>query len=274
MREVGGKRILNGQWAMVNGQRSMVNGRRPDRQRRECADTRCAAVALLPTIASPRRAVYNDGITMTHCPLEMAAAMTETFPGLPTTKPTCRRPSDVPSISVPHLLAGAAARYPAHGAVRMVLRYLPLGLKIQASPHLRRLERLSDRFCRSAGWLGIAKGDRVAIMLPNLPQQVIAFFGVLRPAPSSSIPLTRPTRRTNSPVTLLQVGRHGHRHGAGLFFSACAPCSRPPPATHHLYGVGRARCLVAAHAGRSPGACRRHDEAGGATARRLSPCAI
>ncbi|MCB0040075.1 MAG: AMP-binding protein, partial [Caldilinea sp.] len=98
--------------------------------------------------------------------------MTATFPWLAHYEADVPATVDVPSISVPHLLAGAAARYPAHGAVRMVLRYLPLGLKIQASLTYAELDRLSDRFAAALAGLGIAKGDRVAIMLPNLPQQV------------------------------------------------------------------------------------------------------
>lgn len=38
----------------------------------------------------------------------------------------------------------------------------------------------SDRFARALAAQGIAKGDRVAIMLPNCPQYVIAAFAILR----------------------------------------------------------------------------------------------
>jgi long-chain acyl-CoA synthetase len=62
----------------------------------------------------------------------------------------------------------------------MVLRYLPLGLKVQAKLSYRELNRLSDRFAAALAGLGVGKGSRVAVMLPNLPQQVIAYFGVLK----------------------------------------------------------------------------------------------
>lgn len=87
---------------------------------------------------------------------------------------------EVPDKTVPQLLAEAATNYPHHIAVRMVLRYLPFGLRIQAKITYAELDDLSDRFATALAGSGVRKGDRVAIMLPNLPQQVIAYFGVLK----------------------------------------------------------------------------------------------
>jgi len=42
------------------------------------------------------------------------------------------------------------------------------------------LDRLSDRFAGLLASLGVAKGDRVAVFLPNCPQFHIAFFGILK----------------------------------------------------------------------------------------------
>jgi long-chain acyl-CoA synthetase len=42
------------------------------------------------------------------------------------------------------------------------------------------LDRLANRFANALLGLGIAKGDRVALMLPNIPQMVIAYYGTLR----------------------------------------------------------------------------------------------
>src|SRR3954449_5237015 len=44
----------------------------------------------------------------------------------------------------------------------------------------RRLRELVDRFAGGLASLGVAPGDRVALILPNCPQHVIAFFAVLR----------------------------------------------------------------------------------------------
>ena len=42
------------------------------------------------------------------------------------------------------------------------------------------LKRRSDRFAAALANLGIVKGDRVGIMLPNCPQYIIAAFGILK----------------------------------------------------------------------------------------------
>lgn len=42
------------------------------------------------------------------------------------------------------------------------------------------LDNLSSRFSRALLSLGIRKGDRVAIFLPNIPQFIISYFGILK----------------------------------------------------------------------------------------------
>lgn len=42
------------------------------------------------------------------------------------------------------------------------------------------IKQRSDRFATALARMGIAKGDRVGVMLPNCPQYVIAVFGILR----------------------------------------------------------------------------------------------
>src|SRR2546427_583513 len=44
----------------------------------------------------------------------------------------------------------------------------------------RELDNLSTRFAHALRGLGIKSGDRVAIVLPNIPQCVIAFYGALK----------------------------------------------------------------------------------------------
>ncbi|MCZ7382164.1 MAG: AMP-binding protein, partial [Candidatus Methanoperedens sp.] len=44
----------------------------------------------------------------------------------------------------------------------------------------RELDEMVDRFASALQDLGVKKGDRVGIQLPNLPQFVIAFYGALR----------------------------------------------------------------------------------------------
>ncbi|HAM95995.1 TPA: long-chain fatty acid--CoA ligase, partial [Candidatus Azambacteria bacterium] len=44
----------------------------------------------------------------------------------------------------------------------------------------RELNRLSDAFALALMRFGVKKGDRVALLLPNVPQFVIAYYGALK----------------------------------------------------------------------------------------------
>jgi long-chain acyl-CoA synthetase len=75
-----------------------------------------------------------------------------------------------PEESLPQMLARSAARFPERPAVHFygrVIRY-------------RELDALTNRFAKALLRMGIGKGSVVGIMLPNLPQTVIAFYGSLR----------------------------------------------------------------------------------------------
>jgi long-chain acyl-CoA synthetase len=77
---------------------------------------------------------------------------------------------EVPNVPLTRLLDDAVTRFPRRTALVF------LGRKIS----YRELGRSVDRLAWALGGLGVHKGDRVALMLPNCPQQVIAFFAVLR----------------------------------------------------------------------------------------------
>ena len=77
-------------------------------------------------------------------------------------------------------LDAAAAKFPNKVAVRMLLKYLPLGLAIQSKMTYRELAEATDRFAAALHNMGVKQGDRVSVMLPNTPQQVIAFYGILK----------------------------------------------------------------------------------------------
>jgi long-chain acyl-CoA synthetase len=71
----------------------------------------------------------------------------------------------------------------------------------------RECHDLVERFATGLATLGIRKGDRVALCLPNSPQAVIAYFGILSTSfpISSEMPargplwsLTRCTRRLST----------------------------------------------------------------------------
>lgn len=85
-----------------------------------------------------------------------------------------------PSYPLHQMLVNSAAAYGNRPAVKMVLRYLPAGIAIGAELSYQQLDDAVNRFASALHDLGVRKGDRVAVWLPNLPQLVIAFFGAMK----------------------------------------------------------------------------------------------
>jgi long-chain acyl-CoA synthetase len=87
---------------------------------------------------------------------------------------------NIPEISLHQMFVDSAQKYPKQIAVHLVLKYLPLGVAIQSKLTYAELNEATDRCAVALQKLGVRKGDRVSLMLPNLPQQVIAYFGILK----------------------------------------------------------------------------------------------
>ncbi|MCB0197780.1 MAG: long-chain fatty acid--CoA ligase [Anaerolineae bacterium] len=87
---------------------------------------------------------------------------------------------DPPHRSLIEILRDSAQTYADKIAIRMILKYLPFGLAIQSTLTYRELDQISDRVAAGLARLGVTPGDRVAIMLPNLPQNIVAYFGILK----------------------------------------------------------------------------------------------
>jgi long-chain acyl-CoA synthetase len=77
---------------------------------------------------------------------------------------------DFPEVPLTRLLDDAAASFPTTTAIAF------LGTRIT----YRELKDYVDRFATALAGLGVTKGDRVAVVLPNCPQNVITFFAALR----------------------------------------------------------------------------------------------
>ncbi|GAC1435986.1 MAG: long-chain fatty acid--CoA ligase [Ktedonobacteraceae bacterium] len=77
---------------------------------------------------------------------------------------------DVPDRPLTWLLDTTASRHPSHTAI------LYYGTKLTYA----QLSGMANRFAITLQRLGIQKGDRVAIALPNIPHYPIAFYGALR----------------------------------------------------------------------------------------------
>ncbi|HPB70958.1 MAG: long-chain fatty acid--CoA ligase [Syntrophales bacterium] len=72
--------------------------------------------------------------------------------------------------TMPEFLTRTARRFPRRDAL------IYLGRRISFAE----LDRLADRFASALKAIGVKKGDRVALLLPNVPQIVIAYFGIWR----------------------------------------------------------------------------------------------
>lgn len=77
---------------------------------------------------------------------------------------------DFPQVPLTRLLDDAASSFPTGTALAF------LGTRLT----YRELKDAVDRFASALAGLGVGKGDRVAIVLPNCPQNVITFFAALR----------------------------------------------------------------------------------------------
>jgi long-chain acyl-CoA synthetase len=81
-----------------------------------------------------------------------------------------------PPITLPEALDETVARFPDRVALRF---FLDARLPAPALTY-RQLQDETLRFATALFQLGVRKGDRVALMLPNCPQLVVAFYGALR----------------------------------------------------------------------------------------------
>jgi long-chain acyl-CoA synthetase len=85
---------------------------------------------------------------------------------------------DYPAVPLDRLLANSAAKHPKQPALIFGAR---VGRCIlDRSLSYRQLDEAVNRFAASFQSLGVNKGDRVAILMPNCPQFVIAFLGTMR----------------------------------------------------------------------------------------------
>jgi len=77
---------------------------------------------------------------------------------------------EIPAVPLFHFLTGSAAQMPEKEALSFYNKAMSYG----------ELDAQTNRFAHALKTLGVQKGDRVAVMLPNLPQCVIAYYGALK----------------------------------------------------------------------------------------------
>jgi long-chain acyl-CoA synthetase len=85
---------------------------------------------------------------------------------------------DYPSIPLDRLLSDSAAKYPQRPAI---IFGGSVGTRVMDSTmSYQKLDDRVNRFAAKLQHLGLKKGDRVAIITPNCPQFIIAYYGTLR----------------------------------------------------------------------------------------------
>jgi long-chain acyl-CoA synthetase len=95
----------------------------------------------------------------------------------------------IPNIPVHHLLRSAVRRFPLNTAIIFEGGRLTY----------RKLNHETNRFANALLSLGLGKGARVVLLLPNIPQMVIGFFGTLKAGMTAVFipPLTEPEELIN-----------------------------------------------------------------------------
>jgi long-chain acyl-CoA synthetase len=87
---------------------------------------------------------------------------------------------DYPKVPLHQFLLDAAAKYPDKASLVFGNVVEPLGNALMDTPmSYSRLLELTLRFAAALQELGVQKGDRVAVHLPNCPQFLIAYYGTL-----------------------------------------------------------------------------------------------
>ncbi|MBN1220357.1 MAG: long-chain fatty acid--CoA ligase [Anaerolineae bacterium] len=86
---------------------------------------------------------------------------------------------DYPSDQIDHFLRKSAEKFP-HNVALIFGGLAPVLGEVHSKMTYPQLDMLVDRFAAGLQQLGLQKGDRVAIYMPNCPQYVIAYYGTLR----------------------------------------------------------------------------------------------
>jgi long-chain acyl-CoA synthetase len=95
-------------------------------------------------------------------------------------------------LPITQLLRSSVRRFPRHAALIFE------GKKIS----YHQLDQEANRFANALLSMGVQRGDRVMLLLPNLPQMVIGFFGVLKAG--AAIVFTIPTTESNELIRQVQ----------------------------------------------------------------------
>jgi len=112
----------------------------------------------------------SDPSVVPNAHVELDASILATRPWVKFYEPGVPAQLDIPAHPLTWLLDQAVARFPRQTAL------IYYGTRISYA----QLSTLANRFAIALQRLGVRKGDRVAVSLPNVPQYPIAFYGALK----------------------------------------------------------------------------------------------
>jgi long-chain acyl-CoA synthetase len=120
----------------------------------------------------------EQGSNTVRAPAPQPSATTEGKPWLEFYDEGVPPSIDYPTVPLDRLLADSAAKYPEQPAIIFGAR---VGSRVLDSTlTYRELDDAVNRFAATLQQLGLEQGSRVALITPNCPQFVIAFYGTLR----------------------------------------------------------------------------------------------
>src|SRR2546428_11060358 len=142
-------------------------------------ESRCAAhrTAVGP-LERRHSSATHTGATVARGRLRLSIGIATERPWFTHYDPGVPHTLGYPAIPLQQSLTDTAARHPEAAAI--VFGAVVAHRLIEASLSYAELDRLADRFAAGLQSLGVRKGDRLALPLPNCPQFVVGFYGALR----------------------------------------------------------------------------------------------
>jgi long-chain acyl-CoA synthetase len=120
------------------------------------------------------------------------------------------RELEIPSITLPELLAEAAREYPDAPAISFYGRTIAYA----------ELDTLASRFAAALVLAGMRPGERVVLVLPNVPQAVICYYGALRAG--AMVVLTNPLYEAGALIRQVEDAQASSIIALSMFHSLVA----------------------------------------------------
>jgi long-chain acyl-CoA synthetase len=129
----------------------------------------------------------------------------------------------LPSLTLPDLLAEAAHDFP----------HAPALLFYGASIDYAMLDTLASRFAAALADAGVTPGDRIVLVLPNVPQAVICYYGALRAG--AIVVLTNPLHEAGALVRQVEDAQASSIVALSLFHPLIAQVRAREPLARVIY---------------------------------------